>query len=503
MLGSWRSHSNYQNFLLSNIKGFYKLNPTIVEYYSSSIEKLYNLDFDVIKPLISETYSLTGKPSNQQPELFRSFILMSDLGFHSLPKWLRHLRAHDILCSIVGVSKSDVPGLGTHYDFISRFWGVSPETEKSARNSLHPFVSKPRKKLGKNEKLPPKHPGVIKNLVEQALKGRTIETRPEKLFQQIFAKLAVEPSVKLGLLGDTKKLDISGDGTCIETGGSSLGTKTCDCIKKGIYNCKCNRRFSDPDARRGWDSYHEKWYYGHCLYFLSVYNPKLKKDLPIYFRMVQAQRYDGVTAIFTLSEVKKMYPLFNFDKFIADAAHDNYPTYKLLNKWNIKAVISLNPKGKGKNKYEPPIGYTKDGAPICKCNQPMIYDWYDKDRSRIKYRCPLVKGKISNCTHREVCSPSAYGRVIYVKPSDDLRLFTPIPRNTDLWKQIMKKRTSSERVNKRLLEDYNMEEAHCRGKKRWSWWTLIHSINIHLDAQLSISKTNILDILESAANKVS
>lgn len=95
----------------------------------------------------------------------------------------------------------------------------------------------------------------------------------------------------------------------------------------------------------------------------------------LYFRMVQAQRYDGVTAIFTLSEVKKMYPLFNFDKFIADAAHDNYPTYKLLNKWNIKAVISLNPKGKGKNKYEPPISYTKDGAPICKCNQPMIYDW--------------------------------------------------------------------------------------------------------------------------------
>lgn len=101
-----------------------------------------------------------------------------------------------------------------------------------------------------------------------------------------------------------------------------------------------------------------KWYYGHCLCFLSVYNSDLKKDLPIYFRMVQAQRYDGVTAIFAISEARKMYPLFNFDKFIADAAHDNYPTYKLLNKWNIKAIISLNPKGEGKNKYESPIGYT-------------------------------------------------------------------------------------------------------------------------------------------------
>jgi hypothetical protein len=503
MLGNWRSHFDYQNFLLSSIKEIYKADPTIVEYYSSSIEKLYNLNLDDIKPLVSPMYSLTGKPSNQQPELLRSFILMSDLDFYSLPKWIEHLRAHSILCTIVGVERSDVPGLGTHYDFISRLWGVSPEADKKALDSLHPFTSKPRKKLGKNEKLQPKHPGVIKNLVEQALKGRTIETRPEKLFQQIFAKLAVEPSAKLSLLGDTQKLDISGDGTCLETGGSSLGIKTCDCIKKGIFNCKCNRRFSDPDARRGWDSYHEKWYYGHCLYFLSVYNPKLKKDLPIYFRMVQAQRYDGVTAIFTLSEVRKMYPLFNFDKFIADAAHDNYPTYKLLNEWNIKAVISLNPKGEGKNKYEPPVGFTKDGIPICKCNQPMIYDWYDKDRSRIKYRCPLVKKKISECSFKEECTPSAYGRVVYVKPSDDLRLFTAIPRNTDMWKQIMKKRTSSERINKRILEDYNMEEAHCRGKKRWSWWTLIHSINIHLDAQISVLKTNIVDILESASNKAS
>ncbi|MCT7443328.1 hypothetical protein N5V56_22830, partial [Escherichia coli] len=219
----------------SSISELYKTDPTIVEYYSSSIEKLYNLNLDDIKPLIRETYSLTGKPSNQQPELFRSFILMSDLGFHSLQNWIKHLRAHDILCTIIGVEKSNVPGLGTHYDFISRFWGMSPKAEKSAKDSLHSFTSKPHKKLGKNEKLPPKHPGVIKNLVEQALKGRTVETRPEKLFQQIFAKLAIEPSAKLGLLGNTQKLDISGDGTCLETGGSSLGIKTCDCIKKGIF----------------------------------------------------------------------------------------------------------------------------------------------------------------------------------------------------------------------------------------------------------------------------
>jgi len=74
---------------------------------------------------------------------------MSDLGFNSLPKWIKHLHAHDILCTIIGVEKSDVHGLGTHYNFITRFWGVSPQTEKKALGSLHSFTSKQYKNLRK------------------------------------------------------------------------------------------------------------------------------------------------------------------------------------------------------------------------------------------------------------------------------------------------------------------------------------------------------------------
>lgn len=60
----------------------------------------------------------------------------------------------------------------------------------------------------------------------------------------------------------------------------------------------------------------------------------------------------------------------------------------------------------------------------------------------------------------------------------------------------MKKRTASERVNKRLLNDYQLEQAKARGKKRWSWWVMIHSINIHLDARLKVSGFNFLKVLE-------
>lgn len=94
---------------------------------------------------------------------------------------------------------------------------------------------------------------------------------------------------------ETQKLAISGDGTCINTGGSPYGIRVCNCKSKGIFNCDCQHRFSDPDARHGWDSYHKVWFYGQCGYFLSVYNPLLKSDLPLYLRLVEAQRHEWKT----------------------------------------------------------------------------------------------------------------------------------------------------------------------------------------------------------------
>src|SRR5665647_2319676 len=87
---------------------------------------------------------------------------------------------------------------------------------------------------------------------------------------------------------------------CVNSGGSSYGNKVCDCIKNGNYNCDCARKFSDTNAGWGWDSYHGQYFYGHTEYILSVYNKDLKCDLPLYLRMVQAQRFDGITAIVAL-----------------------------------------------------------------------------------------------------------------------------------------------------------------------------------------------------------
>lgn len=81
----------------------------------------------------------------------------------------------------------------------------------------------------------PKHPGIIKKLMPQALKGRCFKLRPERLIQLIFAGCFVDTSVDLKLIPDPLALVLSGDGTPIKTGTSPAGMKVCNCRKQGIY----------------------------------------------------------------------------------------------------------------------------------------------------------------------------------------------------------------------------------------------------------------------------
>src|SRR5450756_2389813 len=110
-------------------------------------------------------------------------------------------------------------------------------------------------------------------------------------------------------------------------GASHYGIKVCDCKSKGVYDCKCPRRYSDPDATWGWDSYHEQWFYGDTLFVTTASDSP--NDLPIYLRKAQAQRHDSIIAVFALDEVRKLYPKVCFKNYIADGSMDNYPTYKL------------------------------------------------------------------------------------------------------------------------------------------------------------------------------
>jgi hypothetical protein len=73
-------------------------------------------------------------------------------------------------------------------------------------------------------------------------------------------------------------------------------------------------------------------------------------------------------------------------------------------------------------------------------------------------------------------------RTVYTKPRDDLRLFTPIPRNSETWKSVYKLRSGSERSFSRKKKDYELERCRVRSLKAWYWRAHFVAMNQHLDA---------------------
>ena len=481
MLGNWTSHRQYVRFVVTELRELSKTRPDQIREHESAIRKMLIFDLDPLKAIIEPLYPPIGKMAERQMEIYRSFVLMKHMG-ELLNNWVEKLTNNPVLRILAGFTEWDMPQTSSYYDFMNR---IVPLEERPITKEFKP---KPKEKLGKNVKLPPKNPNITSKLVNFAINDekqflRRLSGRPGCILNQIFASVAVNASIEMGVV--SQNVDISGDGTCIETGASHYGKKICDCNKNGIYKCDCPRRFSDPNATWGWDSSNGYWFYGYTGYFISTHNKALKTDLPLYLRFVEASRHDSVSAIVSLAEFRELHPNLHINTFISDSASDNYATYELLAHWDIDAVIALNPKNKGNSKYPPALDIDEHGCPICPGGRKMIYDGFcGKDRCRFKWRCPRVAKGAEPCDACNSCSPSAYGRVIYTKPDWDLRLFTRIPRGTDTWKDKMRQRTAAERVNNRILNDYGIQSGRVRGKKRIEFMTTLAAINVHLDAQL-------------------
>jgi len=470
--------------MIKAVNKVFKLNPKAIETYEAAILKMCYLNTDTIKSDFMPLFSVTGKPSNQQPELFRSFILMSHCKYAGIDEWVAHASSTPILCALAGVSADDFPGASTHRDFLSRLWMADkPDKEKK-------FIAKSKGKHGKN-KLPPKNPGIVAYMVEKALSGTVFEAIPERLLQSIFMKTAVIPSAKAGLLGDVNNLAASGDGTCIESHASHYGHKICKCADA----CTCPRSFADPEAKWGWDSYHERWFYGYSAYLLSTHNKTLKLDLPIYMKFTEASRNDSVSAIAALAHARFLYKdILRFDSFIADAAHDNYPTYNLLKQWHIKPFIDLNNRSDNKLQVDG-LQLSKNGIPICADGHEMLNWGFDWRKYRIKYRCPMVTGKVKQCPYFFNCNTSAYAKTVYLRLASELRLLTPIPRGSPEWVETYKLRTASERVNNRFLTDYKLEHPKRYGKTKLASFAFFNVINIHLDALVKFGSASVSTII--------
>ncbi len=421
-------HSLYQKNLISSLKLLYKYHKDRIEEYSCLIDKLFYLNLDSAYEVLSPLYSNTGRPAMYQAEILRSLIAMGHLRIHSITNWIKKLKTDRVLATICGFDPDNIPGIGTFYDFMNR---VCPsDGEPGKIRSPH---QKPGKNLKKGEKLPPKHPSVVKALVDRILNGRAF-WGSYKVLSTLFSKIAVEPSIKMGLIENVSI--ISGDGAPVESCSKTYGKKLCDCSKNGIKHCNCKRKFSDPSARWGWDSYHERYFFGYSLYVITAFNGKY--DLPVHFILPQGNRHDSVSAVVALAQLKTLYPKPLFSYFVSDSACDNFATYELCKSYNLRPFIDLN------HKNTPADGIVKfndNGIPICPLGLTMSHWGYNKDRYRIKWRCPVSaskkkKEKFGECPMRDACSSSSYGRVVYTYPESNPRLFTTPPRGFNSWRDL-------------------------------------------------------------------
>src|SRR5690625_1859033 len=86
----------------------------------------------------------------------------------------------------------------------------------------------------KHQKMTPRNPGIVEKLVNRALKQQgNVHYVPKAHdgLQTLFNEMFVELSANQGLLGDTRLLSISGDGSPVETGGRPYGKLLCNCRK--------------------------------------------------------------------------------------------------------------------------------------------------------------------------------------------------------------------------------------------------------------------------------
>ena len=183
------------------------------------------------------------------------------------------------------------------------------------------------------------------------------------------------------------------------------------------------------------------------------------------------------------------------DDFTADRGLDCGKTKALLlDEYAIRPVIDIRElwrEEKSEPGYDPEkpitrtlypvrvdtIVYTEKGTVHCICpatgeQRDMAFYGFEADRHTLKYRCPAaVYGfeckECGECSAMGNVSSQGYGRVVRINiTKGDRRIFTPIPHGTPSWNRAYNRRSSLERINSRLDNDFYFEKHYIRGKAK-------------------------------------
>lgn len=513
----------------------------LLQHYEQMLAVL-SLNFDPITNRIKALYSMDnrGCPPYDPIALLRSLTLMISFQFTSIGKWVAEMKTSPFIPVVCGFDPNSIPAVGTYYFLMQRMEDF--EYRKTCEHQLRqheirhaqPAYRMPKEKPKKDETQEERHPiakDVLKNLAKslQEQEAEPIPNDLEKLLNEILLEVAVKISSARNLLGKLEKFVFAADGSTLPSGAFHRGKATCDCRSQGIYSCDCPHKFSDKDAEWGHDTL-LGWVFGYRYYQLVCSSGK--HDLPLYLTMDSCNCHEGVMFLKSLDRFQKelhsLFPQMKPGYFVGDAIHDSYACYYYLSDHKILYAIPyahqpskcLAWPGKPDTSddsspwYRKGITVNDKGVPICPAGLPMRHICQHRCGHHV-YGCPIKRptnkgGKrgvrniyFEECNRGSLCEPnSQWGPYVSIKPDDDPRIHPAIPRDSNLYHELLASRSGCERSNSQKKQHYKLKYRKGRVMVYTFIMTALASLLEHSASWVrddfkdrKINKENVFDIL--------
>ena len=242
-------HNDYRSFLRDGIHQYYPNTCAISKETWAVYKQFRDLDLSKVDLLLQDKYSVYGPMPRQPSCMFRSLLLAPKFKVTSVTSWVHQMQITPMYALLSGFSPDDVPGVGTFYDFMSRLWD---HTADNYSDHIKPVPCKVKKPKGRGKKADPVEKETVADLITRLTNTHfELDDEAYKTLFRVFSECFLSQSILKGVI-HPDDIRLSGDGTPVVTSQRMRSHHTCDCHSNGIFNCSCDRYFSQPDCDIGW-----------------------------------------------------------------------------------------------------------------------------------------------------------------------------------------------------------------------------------------------------------
>lgn len=266
-------------------------------------------------------------------------------------------------------------------------------------------------------------------------------TEYQDLVERCFAQITDEMREVLADLGD----DVAIDSTSIESYSNPNRKTVTD--PNAAWGVKHSARSNKTDKK---DEEKTDWFFGYKLHTISDAN----HEIPLGMILTPGNASDMTMLSAVFQKAQETYTWFKPKHLIADRGYDSGPNHEYLIDQGVTPVIHIRKPGADDGMFDGV--FNEKGEPTCMGMKPMVYVKTDPGTGHHLYRCRgegcyLKEHGTKAITH---CDTEEW-----FDPADNPRVLGPLPRESEEWKALYKKRMSIERIFKntkhsRLLEGH-------------------------------------------------